>query len=361
MASKRVCCRWCRKPSIVPLQAQTLRCPACNGFTPLQINRTPQPNGNDCLPNYASYSKTYLNRADFSRHNRPMVAGVIFPMQPQVRVSSAQGPKRALLCGITYKEHEQSLQGSVNDVMLMKKLLVERFRFPPTSIVVLTEEGDPSHIPTKANIRAALRWLVKGCQPGDSLVFHYSGHGSRVRDRDGDEKDGYDESLLPVDYQTEGRILDDELNATIVLPLPKGAVLHSIVDSCYCGTFLDLPNVCRIDRQGFYIWEDHRSHVAYKGTSGGLAVSVSSCDDDQNSGDTTVFTGDAMGALTFTFVQTLEQKPNLKYGDLLLTMHQKIHAAREKVALGSNERPPLQEPQLSSSHKFDIHSKPFTL
>lgn len=98
------------------------------------------------------------------------------------------------------------------------------------------------------NIRAALRWLVHGCQSGDSLVFHYSGHGSQVRDCNGDELDGYDESLVPVDYKSEGKLLDDEINATIVRPLTRGATLHAIIDTCFSGTFLDLPNVCRINR-----------------------------------------------------------------------------------------------------------------
>lgn len=110
------------------------------------------------------------------------------------------------------------------------------------------DEKDPFRIPTKANIRTALWWLVKGCQPGDSLVFFYSGHGSRVRDIDGDEVDGYDESLCPIDFETEGRILDDEINETIVRPLPHGVTLHSIIDACYAGTFLDLQFMCRINR-----------------------------------------------------------------------------------------------------------------
>lgn len=43
------------------------------------------------------------------------------------------------------------------------------------------EETDPYKSPTKHNIRMALFWLVNGCQPVYSLVFHYSGHGSRKR------------------------------------------------------------------------------------------------------------------------------------------------------------------------------------
>jgi hypothetical protein len=114
------------------------------------------------------------------------------------------------------------------------------------------EETDSFRIPTKHNIRMGLRWLVQGVQSGDSLVFHFSGHGSRQRDHNMDEIDGYDETLCPVDYRTEGMIVDDEINATIVRPLPHGAKLHAIVDACYSGTMLDLPFLCRMNRSDFF-------------------------------------------------------------------------------------------------------------
>ena len=47
--------------------------------------------------------------------------------------------------------------------------------------------------PTKANIWAAMQWLIKGAQPGDALFFHFSGHGGQVKDISGDEADGMDE------------------------------------------------------------------------------------------------------------------------------------------------------------------------
>ena len=112
------------------------------------------------------------------------------------------------------------------------------------------EETDPYKIPNKHNIRLALFWLVNGCQPGDSLVFHYSGHGSRQRNYNGDEVDGYDETLCPLDFETQGMIVDDEINATIVRPLPRGVKLHAIIDSCHSGTVLDLPFLCRMHRLG---------------------------------------------------------------------------------------------------------------
>lgn len=110
------------------------------------------------------------------------------------------------------------------------------------------EETDRYRRPTKHNMRMALYWLVQGCKPGDSLVFHFSGHGSQQRNYSGDEVDGYDETLCPTDFETHGMILDDEINATIVRPLPRGAKLHAIIDACHSGTVLDLPFLCRMDR-----------------------------------------------------------------------------------------------------------------
>ncbi|KAM3219722.1 hypothetical protein P3S67_019493 [Capsicum chacoense] len=243
----------------------------------------------------------------------------------------------------------------------MRYFLVEKLGFPYASVIVLTvqscaeDEKDPYKYPTKANIRSALRWLVHGCRPGDSLVFHCSGHGARVRDRDGDEIDGHDESICPVDYETEGRILDDEINSTIVRPLPPGATLHAIIDACFSGTSLDLSFVCRIiNRAGYFRWEDHRIS-SYKGTRGGTAFSISACNDDQSSGDTTAFTGVPMGALTYSFIQTLEEEVKLTYGRLIMCMYNKIHEAQK--GLGLNGASETQEPQLSSSEPFDIHSK----
>lgn len=110
------------------------------------------------------------------------------------------------------------------------------------------EETDSSRIPTKRNIRSAMQWLVEDCRPGDSLVFHYSGHGSQEEDIDGDEIDGYDETICPLDYKTNGMIIDDEINYTIVRPLPRGVKLHAIIDACHSGTVLDLPYLCRMNR-----------------------------------------------------------------------------------------------------------------
>ncbi|PHT30029.1 hypothetical protein CQW23_30418 [Capsicum baccatum] len=341
MDRRRCKCKWCVMIMAAPIGAQTISCPRCQYVTQLQPPR------NNGFANFPPPSASNFQPQQFN--NLP-------PQINNIRSPAVHGRKRAVLCGINYRGHPKSLKGSINDVLSMRYFLVEKLGFPYASVIVLTEdEKDPYKYPTKANIRSALRWLVHGCRPGDSLVFHHSGHGARVRDRDGDEIDGHDESICPVDYETEGRILDDEINSTIVRPLPPGATLHAIIDACFSGTSLDLSFVCRIiNRAGYFRWEDHRIS-SYKGTRGGTAFSISACNDDQSSGDTTAFTGVPMGALTYSFIQTLEEEVKLTYGRLIMCMYNNIHEAQK--GLGLNGASETQEPQLSSSEPFDIHSK----
>ena len=87
-------------------------------------------------------------------------------------------------------------------------------------MVLLTDDQqNPMSQPTKANILRAMHWLIKDAQPNDSLFFHYSGHGGQTKDLDGDEEDGYDEVIYPVDFRTAGHIVDDEMHRIMYLPL----------------------------------------------------------------------------------------------------------------------------------------------
>ncbi|PHT45392.1 Metacaspase-1 [Capsicum baccatum] len=94
----------------------------------------------------------------------------------------------------------------------------------------------------------AMHWLMEGVQSGDSLVFLYSGHGLQQRNYTYNETDHHDENLCLLDFKTQGMIVDDELNATLVGHLPRGANLHAIIKACHSGTILDLPYFfCRMD------------------------------------------------------------------------------------------------------------------
>ena len=57
-----------------------------------------------------------------------------------------------------------------------------------------------------------------------------SGHGGQTKDRDGDEAYGHEETIYPVDFEQAGHIIDDEMHAIMVQPLPPGCRLTAIFD-----------------------------------------------------------------------------------------------------------------------------------
>ncbi|CAM0873496.1 unnamed protein product [Alopecurus aequalis] len=288
----------------------------------------------------------------------------------------ARGKKRAVLVGVSYRGTEYELKGTVNDVECMRGLLCDKFGFPSDCILVLTEEksDDPHRTPTRENLLLAMRWLVEDCDTGDSLVFHFSGHGVQKLDTNGDEVDGYNEALCPLDFEEKGKILDDEINDTIVRPLGPGVKLHAIIDTCHSGTILDLRYLCRLSRTGYWQWENHmRQPQKPKGTSGGLAISISGCNDDQKSADSSGFPDSAaIGAMTDSFIKAVQSEPGTTYGRLLSAMRGTIRDGqgsgrrllpgrvgsfvRKMIASSS-----VQEPQLCSTEVFDIYRKPFLL
>jgi len=98
-------------------------------------------------------------------------------------------------------------------------------------------------MPTRMNILSGMRWLVSNAQAGDSLFFQFSGHGSQVLDTSGDEADGYDETILPMDHKTAGQIVDDTIFDIMVKPLPAHVRLTAVMDCCHSGTGMDLPYI----------------------------------------------------------------------------------------------------------------------
>ncbi|KAK9757735.1 hypothetical protein RND81_01G182800 [Saponaria officinalis] len=391
-------CSNCRTPLQLPPGARAIRCALCQAVTQLADPRAAPPPPHAPAPSASSLSPTPPPPSPYSH-------------APPGPPPSAHGRKKAVICGISYKFSRHELKGCINDAKCMRYLLINKFQFPSDSILMLTEEEtDPYRLPTKHNIRMALYWLVNGCQPGDSLVFHYSGHGSRQRNYNGDEVDGYDETLCPLDFETQGMIVDDEINASIVRPLPRGVKLHAIIDACHSGTVLDLPFLCRMSRSGQYVWEDHRPRSGmWKGSNGGEVISFSGCDDDQTSADTAVssvpdvfpyllnlgllrkiylktrvFLWQALskitstGAMTFCFIQAIERGQANTYGSMLTSMRSALRSTGSDgggglgggvvtslltmlVAGGSASGGLRQEPQLTACEPFDVYTKPFTL
>jgi hypothetical protein len=94
---------------------------------------------------------------------------------------------------------------------------------------------------TLQNIEQAVRKrLPAATRPGDVVVIYWSGHGARCADVGGDERDGFDEYLVPYD----GRFADDAtIRQTMLLDDTFGRWLQGldgrkllvILDTCHSG------------------------------------------------------------------------------------------------------------------------------
>lgn len=159
-------------------------------------------------------------------------------------INASAVTKRALLIGLsTYPKYKQSqlnwnnIHGA-NDVALVDGTL-KRQGF---TITTLTNQQA-----TAQAIRKAFSRLTRQTNPGDLVYIQFSGHGQPFEDRDGDETDGWDESIVPYNaglryianvYDGRNHIIDDELNVYITNIRKKAGVkgfVYVVIDACYSG------------------------------------------------------------------------------------------------------------------------------
>lgn len=301
------------------------------------------------------------------------------PQGYQFQYSACNGRRKALLIGINYFGQRGQLRGCINDVKNMSTYLNEFFGYKREDMVTLTDDQqNPMSQPTKANILRAMHWLVKDARPNDSLFFHYSGHGGQTKDLDGDEDDGYDEVIYPVDFRTAGHIVDDEMHRIMVGSLQPGVRLTAIFDSCHSGSALDLPyiystqgvlkepNLAKEAGQGLlgivssYARGDIGSMIGgatslfkkaitgddvYKKnlrtkTSPADVIMWSGSKDTQTSADASIG-GEATGAMSWAFITSLRKNPNQSYVQLLNSIRDELEGKYQ------------QKPQLSCSHPLN--------
>lgn len=147
--------------------------------------------------------------------------------------------KLALLVGINdYPAGIGSLQGCLTDVDMQRELLIHRFGFNSNDIRVVTNAQA-----TRQGILTAFdEHLVKQAKPGDVVVFHYSGHGSRVRDPNPIGKDPFNSTMVPIDRPPESvsgsaKSVPDIMGHTLFLLMSAVPTenLTVVLDSCYSG------------------------------------------------------------------------------------------------------------------------------
>lgn len=250
---------------------------------------------------------------------------------PKTITINKNNNKKACLIGINYTGTSGELYGCINDVNLIKeRILGQGF----TNINVITEKKA-----TRNNILEGFKNLLVNSQTGDLLFFLYSGHGSNTVDRNGDEKDGRDE--LIVTYDSQG-VLDDEFKALIQTYLKADVTLFALFDSCFSGSVLDLKYQF-MDSLNYDKFTENSKQLETVGN----VLMISGCTDDQTSADAT-FEGKANGALTWSLLESLKQKPTANWRELVKNMRDLLRTSQF-----------TQIPQFSSGNFVDIDKQIF--
>jgi len=280
-----------------------------------------------------------------------------------VSTASDDRAKWALLIGInTYPNFAPrgQLAGCVNDVQVIRQVLTGSFAFPEDHITLLADEQA-----TREGILAAMKELVARVGKDDIVVFHYSGHGSQMTDREGDEPDGLDETILPCDtgrgsYPNRD-ISDDEIYLWLKDLTAKTSSVTLIFDCCHSGT---------ITRDSFggemrWIEADLRppdqlppSPIPARalldagrdlGPSGWLPlgerhVLIAGCSSEERSYEMEEPAGVRHGALTYFLTQELlKAEPGTTYRDVF-----------ESAAPRISSRFPNQHPQLEGARDLEV-------
>ena len=226
--------------------------------------------------------------------------------------------KKAVLVGCNYYNTPNQLNGCINDIINIRNMLINVYGYSSSNIIMLHDNTDPDFIksnglPTYSNIINNLTNLVSSSSSCSEIWFHYSGHGTYIKDMNRDETDGRDECIVPVDYDNSGFIVDDTI-LSIIKKTDSKCRSILLFDSCFSGTVCDLPYVFT-SFPTYYKWEKaNRTVIPNK-----QIYMFSGCKDNQTSEDAySDSTNEYFGALTQTFIDCLKSS---NYSANLLTLH----------------------------------------
>jgi len=242
--------------------------------------------------------------------------------------------KKALLIGINYKNTPYELSGCIDDANRIKDFLTER-GFNEHQI--MTDDTDLK--PTRENILNTFQKWIMDANEGDLLFFYFSGHGSYTYDKNKDEIDGRDETIISLDLQD---VIDDELKHILSNHLKKGVTVVGLFDSCHSGTLFDLK-YNYLDSNHF----DNSTENNKVSECEGNVLMISGCMDAQTSAEAQI-ENKPQGAMTWAFLSSINTTPNLSWRELLINM---------RDLLKNNSY--TQVPQLSTDSFYDIGSPVF--
>eukprot|EP01037_Dinobryon_pediforme_P005425 gene5425-5480_t len=92
---------------------------------------------------------------------------------------------------------------------------------------------------TRADFQDGMAWLRERAGPHDFVFIYFSGHGARPQDPTGTSADGYDQVLIPYDFETKApgyksKAIWSQEFATMINAIPTPKVI-AVIDTCFSG------------------------------------------------------------------------------------------------------------------------------
>lgn len=253
-----------------------------------------------------------------------------------------RGAKIAIVSvGINYRGQAGELRGCVNDSNNFLRYARTHFgrNIHYSQQLIDTLPKSSPYYPTRTKIQRALIRALKRCRRKGytHFWFHYSGHGAQQRDRNRDERDRLDETLVPVDYRRRGMITDDWLLRRIINRVPPRSLFFGLIDACHSASMLDLRFHCNPINNNRI-----RSKVANrKASRRPRAMMISGCRDHRYSYDAWDSEYGPTGAMSVAFLRALRQNRKATVASIVRRMRADLR-----------RRGYPQIPQLSCSRKL---------
>merc|ERR1711964_6942 len=190
------------------------------------------------------------------------------------------------------------------------------------------------------------------CKAGDVFWLQFAGHGTRIKDDNGDEGHaggGKDECIVTADYKLKSDcyIRDDWLKDNLVEALKPDVEGMIFNDCCHSGTLFDegLPWNLDLESQK---WQPWKRGGPMDTKCKGKVLYLSGAQDPEKAKELTWKNGDVItkrgGAVTLMFLETVaEHGDEITLIDLLNKIDSKVRKRN-------------QRPQLYCTHKVDVNS-----
>ncbi|MEO1762980.1 MAG: caspase family protein [Cyanobacteria bacterium J06629_18] len=251
--------------------------------------------------------------------------------------------KLALLVGINQYPQIPTLKGCLTDVELQRELLIHRFGFQPSDILSLTNKQA-----TRQGIENAfVEHLVKQAKPGDVVIFHFSGYGSRVKTKR--LLGGMENTLIPIDgneviedSETIGNYL---LEDTLLVMLQSLATERAtaILDTSYYKPSISQPAGLRYrcwkaPLEGLFLAEEieFQKQLTKKIAPDKLNVLLASSSSSKDVAKEIVFSDFSAGLFTYALTQYLWETTAAKKIQVSLS-----RVGSSMLSLGSKQEPVL--------------------